>query len=468
MPSVYKDDRIGVFDTKVIATKFDNKKSLDISSIVAGINITSALNHQTISGNMSIVDNLNLLNNEQFSFVGEEFIDITIRKPQSEDEVRYKFIAASLDQELKSSTSDGALFTVTLLSVDSFVNAGSFKSAGYRGTGSDIVKSILTQELRTEVEMDDANFEEPDGELSYAFTKIKPFEKISILTNQCYKNKPSLTSTFMFYENRKGYNFETYERIMERAIANNDVITYTHTPLSYIDRETNINSILSYNAKGTFNNFKRMYHGMYNTEILNFNFITKELRSETFNLLENIDNTLHLNRADPGASDIFRQSASTLGAFSYLVPFDSSRDDNTGKAILYSSAFSLLLSENTLTVKTFGNLGLDVGDVVNIEILDNAATTDSDKGLDPRYKGKFIVFALTLNLGTTTGGMEMYNNMFLVNDGAFRQSEYYNNLYAESSPSITIPALTDRDSQSVVVNNDTATITPQANSSNQG
>lgn len=468
MPSVYNDARVGVFDVKVTATKFDNKKSLEVTSIVAGINITSALNHQTISGNISIVDNLNLLNNEQFSFVGEEFINIVIRKPGSDDEVQYKFVAASLDQEVKASTSDGALFTITLLSIDSFVNAGSFKSAGYKGSGSDIVKSILTQELRTEVEISDDNFEEPDGELSYAFTKIKPFEKISILTNQCYKNKPSLTSTFMFYENRKGYNFETYERIMERAIANNDIIRYTHTPISYIDREANINSILNYNAKGTFNNFKRLYHGMYNTEILNFNFITKELRSETFNLLENIDNTLHLNRADPGSSDVFRQSASSLGAFSYMVPFDSSRDDNTGKAILYSSAFSLLLSENTLTVKTFGNLGLDVGDVIDVHILDNASTTDSEKGLDNRYSGKYIIFALTLSLGTTTGGMEMYNNMYLVNDGAFRQAEYYNRLYSETDPSISIPAMADRDSQSVVVNNDTATITPQANSSNQG
>lgn len=467
MPSVYNDDRIGIFEAKVVATKFDNKKSVDITSIVAGINITTALNHQTVSGNISVADNVNLLNNEQFSFVGEEFIDITIKKPRTDDEYRYKFVAATLNQEVKSSTVDGAIFTLTLLSTDAFVNAGTFKSAGYSGTGSDIVKTILEQELKSEVTIDSSNFEEPDGNLSYGFTRIKPFEKITMLTNQSYKNKPSLTSTFMFYENRKGYNFETYERIMERAIANNDVITYTHTPLSYVDRETTFNSILNYNAKGTYDNFKRLYHGMYNTELLNFDFITKELRSESFNLLENIDNILHLNRSDPGASDVFRQSANNLGAFSYLIPFDSSRDDYTGRAILYSSAFSILLSENILAIKTFGNLKLDVGDVINVEILDNSPVSDGTKGLDHRYSGKYVVFAITMSLGTTTGGMEMYNNMLLVNDGAFRQASYYNKLYADSTPSITIPALTDRNSQPGAINNDAATITPQANSSNQ-
>lgn len=468
MPSVYSDDRIGIFDVKITAIKFDGNKSLDISSIVAGINITTALNHQTISGNISIVDNVNLLNSEQFTFVGEEFIEITIRKPKTDSQQRYKFVAAILNQEVKSETSDGALFTLTLLSTDAFVNAGSFKSAGYSGSGSDIIKTILEQELKTEITIDDNNFEEPDGNLSYAFTRIKPFEKISILTNQCYKNKASLTSTFMFYENRKGYNFETYERIMERAIANNSPVTYTHTPLSYYDRETNINSIIAFNARGTYDNFKRLYHGMYSTELLNFDFITKELRSEKFNLLENIDNVLHLNRADPGASDVFRQSANNLGSFSYYLPYDSSRDDNTSKAILYSSAFSILLSENTLTAKTFGNLDLDIGDVINIEILDNAATTDGDKGLDARYSGKYIVFAITYNLGTDSGGMQMFNNLFLVNDGAFRQANYYNQLYRDSNPSIAIPALTDRSSQPGTVNTDAPTIIPQANSSNSG
>jgi len=466
MPSVYSDERIGVFDVSVRAIKFDGKKEVDITSISGGINITIALNHQTISGDILLVDNINLLNSEQFSFVGEEFIEIKINKPGSDDQYTYKFVAAILNQEVKTPTVDSAVFTLTLLSTDAFVNAGSFKSAGYSGTGSDIIKTILQQELKTEVTIDDDNFEDPDGNLSYAFTRIKPFEKITVLTNQCYKNKASLTSTFMFYENKKGYNFETYERIMERAIANNEPITYTNTPMSYYDRETTLNSIISYNPRGAFDNFKRLYHGMYNTELLNFDFITKELRTENFNLLENIDNVLHLNRADPGASDVFRQSANNLGAFSYYLPYDSSRDDNTSKAILYSSAFSILLSENTLTVKTFGNLGLDVGDVINVEILDNASTSDNEKGLDARYSGKYIVFAITYSLGTYAGGMQMFNNMYLVNDGAFRQANYYNQLYRDTNPDIAIPALTDRSGQNGAINNDAPSIIPQANSSN--
>lgn len=467
MPSIYSDDKIGIFDVRVIATKFDSNKTLEITSIVGSISITNALNHQTYSGSITIVDNTNLLNNDNFSFVGEEFIDITIKKPNTDDEFRYKFVAATVVNETKSETADSAVFIVTLLSSDSFTNAGIFKSTGYKGKGSEIVRDILKQELKTEVEITDDNFEDPDGELSYAFTRIKPLEKVSILTDQSYKNRSSLTSIFMFYENKKGYNFETFERIMERSIANNSPITFTHTPLAYFDREETINSITTYESKGTYDNFKRLYYGMYNTELLNFDFITKELRSESFNLLENINSTLHLNRPDPGASDAFRQAANNLGAFTYYTPFDSRRDDNTSKAILYSSAFSILLRENTLLIKTFGNLNLDVGDVINVEILDNLPTSDTEKHLDARYSGKYIIFAMTRSLGVSAGGMQMFNNMLIVNDGAFRQANFYNQLYRDSNPVITIPALNQNNLQPGSVNNDSPTIIPQANSSNQ-
>jgi transcriptional regulator of acetoin/glycerol metabolism len=60
----------------------------------------------------------------------------------------------------------------------------------------------------------------------------------------------------------------------------------------------------------------------------------------------------------------------------------------------------------------------------------------------------------------------MFNNMYLVNDGAFRQANYYNQLYRDTNPDIAIPALTDRSGQNGAINNDAPSIIPQANSSN--
>lgn len=409
------------------AQKFDGGSPVDIRSIVASIDFTVSIANPTMFAKMLLIDNIDLLNNEIFSFTGEEFINLSVRRTGTEFSFSYKFVVSSMNVELKSPTSDSSLTSLSLLSVDSFVNSSLFKSKGYTGTITEIVRKILETELKTNIAINRFT-DSVDGQ-TFAFTEIKPFEKIAMLTPRACLNSPSITSMFMFYESRTGYNFEPFEDIMDRAAANSDPISLVSTPLESVNRDDQLNAILSYMPRSTFNTHRRMYHGLYNSNVKAFDFITKTVNRQELSILDKIDDIKHLNTADPGSSTNFSSTVKELGSLTYFIPTDSSILDRTSRALLNNSPFSILLQENTLIIKTFGNFSYDVGDPVLITILDNSQLQNQNKKPDPRYSGKYIIHTITHEIGVDQHGHTMLNNIVLIRDGTLRDVRYYDKQY---------------------------------------
>lgn len=409
------------------AQKFDGGNPVDIRSIVASIDFTVSLNNPTIFARILLIDNIDLLNNEIFSFTGEEFINLSVRRSGTEFSFSYKFIVSSMSVEIKSTTSDSSVSSLTLLSVDSFVSSSLFKSKGYTGTITEIVRNILENELKTKININ--RFADSVDGQTFAFTEIKPFEKIAMITPRACLNTPSLTSMFMFYENRSGYNFEPFEDIMDRASANSEPISFVSTPLEAINRDDQLNAILSYMPKSTFNTHRRMYHGLYNSNVKSFDFITKTVNKQELSILDRIDDIKHLNTADPGSSTNFSTKVKELSSLTYFIPTDSSLLDRTPRALLNNSPFSILLQENTLIIKVYGNFSYDVGDPVLVTILDNSQLDSASKKPDPRYSGKYIIHTITHEIGIDQHGHTMLNNIVLIRDGTLRDVRYYDKQY---------------------------------------
>jgi hypothetical protein len=422
---------------EIAAEKFDSGRRIDLRAIVGSMRITLGINSHTIFANLMLVDNINLLNNDTFAFTGEEFIHITFRSRGTDNIFSYKFIVSKMDIELKSPSGDSSTFILTLLSVDSFINASAFKSKGYAGTITSIIRQILETELNSEIQINENRFVDTEESNTFGFTEIKPFEKIDILKLRAYSKSQSITSNFFFYENRLGYNFETFENMIERAASNTTVIEYTHTPLAVIDRETNFNTILNFSPRSTFNNHRRLYHGLYNSNVKALDFLTKGVTKTELSLLEKFEEVPHLNRSDPGISSTFSDKIKNIGSLTYYVPFDSSTNDNTPDVLLNNSPFSILVDENSLLIKTFGNLTYDIGDPLNVVILDNETLDNENKKEDPRYSGTYIIHSISYEIGIDEHGYTMFNNMLLIREGALRNADHYNKQYTTNEVKIS-------------------------------
>lgn len=400
-----------------IANDIGGNKSIDITNIIQYYEFTESLFSPTIHGKLIIADGIGLLNNESFTITGEEFLTIGITT--GEDLFfEYKFVISNIDSEIKAGSGDASLITLTLLSVDGFTNLFTFKSKGYRDISiTDIVKSILLTELNTQVPIEDDKFIQTTGTRSFAFTKIRPFEKITILTQQAHEQTDYLSSTYVFYEDRKGYNFKSIERIIEASRANTEPLTYEYSQLApmFFITQPNKRLIRELLPASRMNSYSRLVNGFYNTNVTRFDFVHNRTTQENFNAYEDARKFAHMigeqnnnNAYTLNVSEAFAQRVAAASDYTCLLPWNSDINDQTYKNIVFSRPFMQLLNENTLSMVIDGSLAFDLGDPLLIQITDNRPINDPEKTIDPRYSGKYFVTAINHSIGMEGSGDSVY------------------------------------------------------------
>jgi hypothetical protein len=422
---------------KVELEKFDGSKKLEIKLLTASLMISSSIHFPTIFGRVIIGDSNNLLDNEAFAFTGEEFVNVTIKQPPQSNTVpqsdfSYKFVVNKVDTELQSEDTSGTVYRVELVSVDFFINSGAMKSRGYSNTNTNIVKSILENELKTETAVN--NFEETLGTTQYAFVESKPFEKINMLTNQTFSNRDSITSTFLFYESFKGYNFESYENIVQRNLESETTPRKFSYKMSTSNDRQGYDSILSYFKPYRFNMHVRLAHGFYSTKVISYNLYEKRAEERTITLpneLKNVQNKLNSSH-DLRSTDSFIEKVKDIGSLTYLIPYAPpnayapERVDNTNSSLLYSSPFSILLDESTISVRLNGILDQDISNLVELEFPDSLATTNTLKGIEKNLSGRYIISELTHEIQNTGGAFEIESSVTCIKESTLRRVTFYN------------------------------------------
>jgi len=97
---------------ELTAEKFDSNRKVDIRSIVASIQITASISTATMFAKMMLGDGIDFLNNPLFAFTGEEFINVSFRRSNTNQRFNYKFVVATLDSEIKSGAGDSSVFVL--------------------------------------------------------------------------------------------------------------------------------------------------------------------------------------------------------------------------------------------------------------------------------------------------------------------------------------------------------------------
>lgn len=378
-------------------------RSVDVTNLVQYYEFSESLFSPTIHGKIIIFDGVGLLNNETFTITGEEFLTVGIETAEDKS-FEYKFVISNIDIESKSESGDSAIIVLTLLSIDDFSNLFTFKSKSYRdSTITDIVRSILITELGTQIKIEDERFIQSTGPRTFAFTKIRPLEKIQILKQQAFEQGDTLSSTYVFYQDREGYNFKPIERIIESSKANTEPLTYQYSQQgSYISFiQPNRRLIRQLVPSSRMSNYSRLVSGFYNTTVKRFDFIHKRVTEEKFNAHDDAKKFAHMiggegdrNAYTLNVSEAFAQRVASVSDYTCLIPWNSDINDLTYKNIVFSKPFIQLLSENTLEVVVDGTLAFDLGDPLEIEVSDNRPTETPEKGIDPRYSGRYFVASM--------------------------------------------------------------------------
>lgn len=401
---------VGIFNhnhTIIEEAKIYNEfHSENILSILSSYQFTESIFSPTIYGSMIINDNRNILNSKFFNTSGENFVNIRVKNIENQI-FEYTFILADVDFEIKGDIADSAIVRLSLISRDFFKNSYTFKSRGYiKLTISEIVSKILKEELNTDIEIEnigDPKFYSKEGEstVTFAFTKIRPFEKINILKQQAFGESDDISSTFLFYETRKGYNFRSFEDIITHSqfVENIQNYVYSESLSRNQFQDITFRGIKSFEPTTRNNNLNKVVNGMFSSEVYRFDFNTKRVTVKEYDLNEDFTKFKKVNDSYnvPSVTSKFINDVRDNGKFTYFIPWDSSdgRNDMTFKHFQYSKPFMNMLKENELNIFADGNLTINLGDPINVKIWKN-----QDRHLkienyeDERYSGKYIIQSL--------------------------------------------------------------------------
>lgn len=444
------NDPSAIIVDKIELERFDGTRKIDIKPLIVSMTLADDITSPSVYGYLVIADSNDILGKNANALIGEEFVHVYLTQPAQstqlpEKKLEYKFIVNTVDTEALTEQSSGSVFRIELRSVDNLINAGAMRSKSYANTSTNIVKTILEKELQTERPI--VNFEDTTGETSYAFTETKPFEKIAIVAAQAYNNREFVTSTFTFYENFEGYNFESIENIIQRNIETTPV-KYEYKSDVSSDRDGKT-SIISYIKPHRFNAALKLSYGYANTCVVSYNLVEKKPEIRNITLAKELANSTapRLNSIDLRGSNTFIDKVRALGNLTYLIPYAPpnayipERVDNTNVSLLYSSPFTVILEESTILVRVYGTLHHDIGKLVELAFPDNMPITESQaKRIDEDLSGKYIISAVSHEIQNTGGKFEFFTNMTCVKESSLRRADYYDRLYTNSNQ-ISIPVL---------------------------
>lgn len=392
---------IDVGDVKVseiMLYNFNMTKELNIYPQVKGIDIFESVDSYSVVGELYIADGIDLINN--FPIGGEEIITVTLETPER-TEITYEFMVESIAGMSINAMGNTKSYKLRCVTRDFLKNAATIFTRRYTGLKyHEALAECIMTDLESEVQL--ASLEDTKGKFDYVVNGVRPFQVIDLIKERAVSNEGNKSSTFVFYQDRDGYHFETIERLIkDRKEEASEKTFYYDTSNRAADSHKVINArnILTYDVLTQGSSIDKVKNGAMRTQYREFNFtrgtyyILNEYNNSTDHaVFEATDDAYDFNSAD------FNEFTSATPAVTKMLVRDGMRPEmEHNRNLHYQRAFIQRLKQYVVRIKVYGDTGIRVGDVVNLQIPETVGTTAEPK-ISERFAENYIVLNLKHHL----------------------------------------------------------------------
>jgi hypothetical protein len=394
-------------------------KVVDISNIFNIINIYEDIFNSTITGTIQLFDGVDLF--AQLELQGNEYLFISFNRPgENKEEQKYKrsfrIFKANERKPDKASSQTYVLHFCSeeLLFSNQKIISRSFKN----DTNTNYVYNICSNDLRiNSKKLNSFNFEQSIGQFNSVLTQYKPLEAIQYFASQSYNSNES---TFLFFENREGFNFLSLEKLFNRSsVVKLDYSSAKFTEDSTTSAFVNSNKITSFKFDKAFDMHESLKKSTYSGSLYTVDILTQKYNKLNYSLLDSsprnfMDNFLPTNFAKN------RNEKSAIEEFDTNIKYSITNRNQTNSPYISSKAFRVidtnventlmqresqlsLLKNTILDVIVSGNQAFSVGYIVELDMPAFTTNLDNVKNLDPFYSGKYLITHIR-HIITPSGG----------------------------------------------------------------
>lgn len=358
--------RSGDVDVKhVTLTSLDGSKTMSIKPQVFGISIYESVLSPVVTAEIRIYDAVDLLTG--FPIIGEEKITIEFATAGFDKSVTYHLVINAIENQSIVSQNRAKTYIIRAASEEILKNGSSMVNKRYKTDSASVVKDILQSKLSTQKTV---NLEPTKGTQDVLLTRLRPFQAIDMIRRRTVSKKYE-SATYVFFENQRGYNFCTVEKLMDDGKKNiGDRIFFMETATNTELENVSFRNILGFRNAAMFNNNSKLgMGGLRNTvrkldlttgAITNFEYQNQASQSK-FKFAT--DEPIGLNTGS------FEGKYGTEAPVTMIVPAagDSPEtfiSDYAGQR----QAFATKVAQNLYHMHVYGDSSITVGDVITIKL----------------------------------------------------------------------------------------------------
>lgn len=369
----------------------------NIAAQVISIQIFEDLFSPFISGSIVVKESLDYIN--LFPFAGEETLDLQISTPSlQKGNISGKFyIYKMTDRELLGDKS--VVYQLHFISPEAIIDMNKKVSRVFGDKAETIVDYLTKDQINGLQTKKNVNIEESSKVIKFISNFWSPTKAIQYVTNGAVNKKDS--PSYLFFENRDGFNFVTLESLYSNPVYQEFVY----------DRYTRDNKPSGGDAKNVGQDYKRIdlvsvplgfdyidriKSGMFASKIISYDITKKQYNVRPFNMFEYFDGSAHLNTYNIASEkSIFRTNSTLIN-----YPRANSTFSGFGDATNYRNEQKRLsmikaAEANKIQVVVPGRCDYTVGQKVNVKLYKVEPLSDKgEDNLDKMFSGNYLIAAV--------------------------------------------------------------------------
>lgn len=320
---------------------------------------------------------------ERFNFSGNEDFTIEFLGYGNDQSLVYSFKLVEVKAQLLNNNLRSKTIAIRLASKELLTNSSQKIAKSYTSSSEEIIQDILTNTLLTGKTLTAESTKSPPVTV---IPFMSPFEAVDFVRKRSVSDQ-SLSSSFLFFENKNGYYFITTETIIKNKNIFNgivDVPTYFQKEdvSSNIKDSTTAMSdskshflFANYTVNTPVNVNHLLSDGGLNTEISQYDFTTKTLSKRLF---RNTPNSKIFTELTDGKNTVLTNSIfddySSGRRKPMMLPYALYKDaENKTNNFLYDTlpervCFSNLFTQQRTYIDIPGNTRLLAGSIINLEV----------------------------------------------------------------------------------------------------
>jgi hypothetical protein len=385
-----RSDAVDVKTLKLVSIA-NPKKNFDMTLQCVGFSIYEDVTFPVIRAEFTMMDGLDVLTS--FPIIGEEYIDVEFGNPGIDVTASYRFHVKSVENVINNSQAKNKSYVIRAVSEEFFQNNVQYISKRFNGDVGGIIQSIMQTQLNTKKQV--AIGDNVKGVHEVLVSRQRPFQCIDMMRKRAVSAKYT-SSSYVFFENRRGYNFTSLEFLMDHLKDSvQDKVFFYDTAAQTDPRNMNTRNILTLKNVSQVNNTKKMTQGGLNSIVKRFDILTGKTTTTQYKNSEQQSKFKYAAKKPIGLNTTnFEQKFGNTATSSMLLPHSSHLPENfIADQMGAKHAFITKISQNIYQAHINGDVALTVGDVITINIPSAQGATGA-QGDNRLLAGNYLVIKL--------------------------------------------------------------------------